>query len=400
MYKYIILIWSLLMTVHSICSAQEETIISIQEAIAIALENDPSLRANALMRFQNEKLSKGTLVKPPTQISISGDEFNFESNNGIQSLNFQQNFNHPKLAKSYNEFYEVKASKVEQLSVINKKEIVQHVQAAYYRLVFAKQYVKLTQDLQSVYQDFYSMANAAFESGETNKLPVVSANTLEKKGGLLMNHAIHEVEEAKEILSIWLGGNKMYNSIEEDLNVYGIPSISIEDDNPHLNIFQIEKAMALKNIEIQESKMLPQFVTGLRLQSVNGDLLFFGYQAGLNIPLFRKANNNRIEAAKVDIEIQEERLNGKRKTMLLEVSRISNHIEHLVSKINYFDAELLPAAEEEKNLLKEAYQAGETSYLQYMMALESYKNFQLERLELLKDYFMSLTDLNYWTTIN
>ena len=400
MFKNIVFLLLGLVSILSTSLAQGETAISIKEAVVIALENDPSLRANELRRFQNEKLSTGSITRPASQISISGDEFNFDGISGVQSLNFQQNFNHPRLSKSYNEFYEQKASKSQQELVLNRKEIVHHVQATYYRLVFAKQFVKLTEDLQLVYEDFYAIANSAFESGETNKLPVVSATTLDKKAKLLLNHARHEVEEAKEILNIWLGGDKRYDSIDENIGIYGLPKINIENDNPHLSIYQIEKTIALKNIDIQKSMLLPQFIGGLRLQAVNGDLLYFGYQAGLNVPLFRKANRTKIEAAKVSVDIQEELMNGKKKSMMLEVSRITNHIEHLIAKVEYFDVELLPAAKVEMNLLKEAYQAGESNYMQYMLSLENYKNFQMERLELLEDYFMSLAELNYWTEIN
>ena len=400
MFKNIVLLLGVILAVQNFGTAQNEISISLEQAIQIAQENDPSLRVNGLQRFQNEKLSQGSVPRPASQITFSGDEMNFDGNAGVQSLNFQQNFNHPKVSSGYRDFYKNKISKSEQLLVLNKKEIARHVQSAYYRLVFAKQFVLLSKELQIVYEDFYQLANDAFKAGETNKLPVVSASTLDKKATLLVNHAAHEVEEAKEILNIWLGGSERYDSEDIDLSVEEMALMNIDRDNPHLSIYEIEKAIALKSIDIQKSKLLPQLVTGLSLQSVNGDLLFFGYQAGLNIPLFRKGYNTKIDAAKIDIEIQDEMMNGKRKSMMLEVSRITNHIEHLVSKIEYFDSELLPTAEEEMNLLKEAYNAGEIKYLEFMMSLENYKNFQLERLELMEDYFMSRAELNYWTEIN
>ena len=155
-----------------------------------------------------------------------------------------------------------------------------------------------------------------------------------------------------------------------------------------------------QNIEIQKSKLLPQLNTGLKLQSVNGDLLYFGYQIGVNVPLFSGASNRQLEATRVGLDIVDAQREVKEREINRKTVKLNGHLKHLIDKIKFYDTELLPSINEQVTLMKEAYQQGEGSYVEYMMSIESYNNLMLEMLNMIEEFYMNSIELKYWTEVN
>ena len=60
-------------------------------------------------------------------------------------------------------------------------------------------------------------------------------------------------------------------------------------------VFASQKMVAEQQVKVAESQLLPQLNSGVLFQQVAGDVPFFGYQLGVNMPLFRKGYDARIE---------------------------------------------------------------------------------------------------------
>ncbi len=380
-------------------SAQQYIPITIDNAIEIALQQDPSMLLADLKVSQNDNLSVAGVPNQPTQIFISGEEFNFEGISGVQSLNIQQTFNMPQVSKSYKDYYKAQMVKSSQLKELTRIDIIRSVELAYYRLVITKKELALSKETEDIYNAFYERSKEAFESGESNKSPLLSANTLLKKARLNIDHASHESEIALELFNMWLGNEGKYDAvIMEDSNLENNP-LNNATLNPHLRIYLYEREIIQQNIEVQKSKLLPQLNTGLKLQSVNGNLLFFGYQIGVNVPLFRGAYKRQVEAAKVGLDIVDAEREIKEREISRRALKLNGHLNHLVEKIEFYDTELLPSVNEQVALMEEAYQQGEGSYVEYMMSLESRNNLKTERLKMVEEFFINSAELKYWTEV-
>ena len=381
-------------------SAQQYTPITIDKATELALQQDPSMLLADLKISQNDRLSLAGVPNQPTQIFFSGDEFNFEGISGVQGLNIQQTFNMPKVSKSYKKYYKAQMEKSSHLKILTTKDIVRNVELAYFRLVITKMELALSKEAEDIYTAFYNRSKEAYEGGESNKAPLVSAQTMLKKAGLNIDHASHELEIAREIFNMWLGDESNYDV--ETVDDPKLQNMSIEEAtaNPHLSIYQYDREIINQNIEIQKSKLLPQLNTGLKLQSVNGDLLYFGYQIGVNVPLFSGATNRQLEATRVGLDIVDAQRKVKEREINRTTVKLNGHLKHLIDKIKFYDTELLPSINEQVTLMKEAYQQGEGSYVEYMMSIESYNNLMLERLNMIEEFYMNSIELKYWTEFN
>lgn len=396
----IVMLYCLFMAYATGSSAQQYTPITIDKATELALQQDPSMLLADLKISQNDRLSLAGVPNQPTQIFFSGDEFNFEGISGVQGLNIQQTFNMPKVSKSYKKYYKAQMEKSSHLKILTTKDIVRNVELAYFRLVITKMELALSKETEGIYTAFYNRSKEAYEGGESNKAPLVTAQTMLKKAGLNIDHASHELEIAREIFNMWLGDESNYDV--ETVDDPKLQNMSIEEvtTNPHLSIYQYDREIINQNIEIQKSKLLPQLNTGLKLQSVNGDLLYFGYQIGVNVPLFSGATNRQLEATRVGLDIVDAQRKVKEREINRKTVKLNGHLKHLIDKIKFYDTELLPSINEQVTLMKEAYQQGEGSYVEYMMSIESYNNLMLERLNMIEEFYMNSIELKYWTEVN
>ena len=396
----IVMLYSFLMAIATSSTAQQYKSISIDEAIQIALKVDPSMLLADLRIAQKEKFSQMGTFHQPTQISFSGEEFNFEGISGIQSLNIQQSFNLPKVSKASKEYFSAQMETASNQKVLSKIELIKNVEIAYYTLIIAKREAEISKDIEILYRNFYDRSSLEYQSGESNKSPMLSANTLLKKAEINLDHASHEVEVSREIFNLWLGHKNEYDATDVEK-----PQLQSEISNssistPHLDVYQYEKEEIIKSIEIQKSSLLPQLNAAFRLQSINRDILFFGYQLGVNIPIDKRAHKRKIEASTMSIELVDIEKNIKEKEIERRTLRLRNHLQHLLSKIEFYDSELIPSINEQVSFTKDAYQLGEGSYLEYLMSLEKFNELKLEKLQLIKDFFFSAIELKYWTEVN
>ena len=380
-------------------SAQQNTPITMDKAVEIALQQDPSMLLADLKVSQNDKLSAAGVPNQATQIFFSGDEFNFEGISGVQSFNIQQIFNLPQVSKSYKNYYKAQMAKSSQLKALTKIDIIRNVELAYYRLVITKMELALNKETEKIYNAFYNRSKEAYEGGESNKAPLLSAQTMLKKVRLNIDHASHELEIALEIFNMWLDNESNYDVvIVEDFQLAN-SALDKATINPHLSIYQYDREIIQQKIEMQKSRLLPQLNTGLKLQSVNGDLLYFGYQIGVNVPLFRGAYNRQLEAAEVGLNIVDTERVIKEREINRKTVKLKGHLNHLIEKIEFYDTELLPSVNEQVELMEEAYQQGEGSYVEFMLSIESLINLKIERLKMVEEFYMNSTELKYWTEV-
>jgi cobalt-zinc-cadmium resistance protein CzcA len=381
-------------------TAQEYKSISIDEAIEIALIVDPSILLADLKIAQKEKFSQTGTLHQPTQISFSGEEFNFGGVSGIQSLNIQQSFNLPKVSTASKEYFLAQMETASNQKVLSKKELIKNVELAYYTLVIAKREAEISKDIEIVYRNSYDRSSLEFQGGESKKSPMLSTYPLLKKAEINLDHANHEVEVSREIFNLWIGKQNEYDVTDGEKIQLKSEINNSSIINPHLDVYDYEKEEIIKSIEIQKSNLLPQLNAAARLQSLNGDLLYFGYQLGISIPIDRRAYKRKIEASKMSIELVDIEKNIKEKEIERRTLRLRNHLSHLRSKIQFYDSELIPSITEQVSFTKDAYQLGEGSYLEYLMSLEKFNEMRLEKLQLIKDFYFSSIELKYWTEVN
>ena len=374
-------------------------VVTLEEALVIALTNYSGI-TNIEMRIAKQSmLASAGKSHTPAQIFLSGEEFNFADEGGIHSLNIQQNFNLPKVNSAWKDFYTKKASLGTVELELTKLELIREVKKAFFELIYAKENRQLQERNIVIYEDFLNVTSALLEDGESGILPQLAAKTSISKAQLELEHSEERHLIARSLFNIWLDDETIYDASGK-LNVEELSPTRDIDSSPHLLQYERRKDVALANIETKKTQLIPVLNTGLRLQTNTQTFPLFGYQIGMNVPLFKGRLKKQIEASEKDLLIVE----SERLTYAKQIQRTLTVLEHQITHqlhiIENIEKELLPLVEEQVRLNRLAYQEGESSYLNYINGLKE-KNEAQQRL-LDEKYQLKLLriDWEFWTHTN
>lgn len=370
--------------------------LTLTEALNIARTNYAGLEREQLsVRRQNE-LAKAGRPMQPTQIFLSGDEFDFDGLSGVQGLNLQQIFYLPKVNKVQRAYYERGAAVAQKQLQLTGQELQRAVTLAYRQVQYAAQARALADENLVVYTRFLDLTTRRLQAGEDGKIPQLAARSRRQQARLALEQAEATYQAALAHLNDWLLSDTFY---QVSGTLPDITSANVSADwqnNVHLQLIQAHKEQAAAGVKTQEALLLPQISSGLRLQNSFGQFPVFGYQAGVNIPLFQKAYNTRIEAARVEVAVAEAALKAEQQQLERRVSDLRRRMDQQVKTLRYLQEEVQPVLEEQSTLNRQAFREGETTYLEYFDALEQILRSNRQHLDALFQYHVLLVELNYW----
>ena len=396
--KFKIQLWLLLGLVCALTTSSigQTTSISLEEALSIARKNYAGLERDRLAIDQQNKLADAGLPMQPTQLYLSGEEFGTNNQKGIHSINIQQNFYLPKVAKANQAFYRQGAAVAEKQLALTDHELKRQVEQAYYRLLYAKEEQELVAENVSLYNNFLSVTTTQLESGETGRIPQLAARSRLGQARLEQEHAFEKYQMALSLFNQWLQADALYE-VQGELayDTSFIPDSTLQN-NPHLQVIEAQRALAITKIESEKVQLLPQINSGFKLQTMSGNFPLFGYQFGVNIPLFKKAYQGRTEAAEVGVKVQEANLKSKEQELERTISELRYRLRHQIHILEYLQQDLNPIVKEQSEVNLKAYGEGEISYLEYLDGLEQVVKVKQQYLTALYKFNALRIELDYW----
>jgi cobalt-zinc-cadmium resistance protein CzcA len=370
--------------------------ISLKEALSIARKNYAGLERDKLVLNQQNILAEGGQPMQPTQLYFSGEEFGGNGQSGIHSINVQQNFFLPKVSKIQKAFYKQGASVAEKQLALTDHELKRQVKLAYYQLLYAKQEKELVAENLRLYDNFLSVATTQLETGESGRIPQLAARSQLGQAQLEQEHALENFQIASTLFNQWLQSDTLYE-VQGDLAIDALFILdSTMQNNPHLQIIEAKRELAIAKIETEKVKLIPQINSGFKLQTSFGNFPLFGYQLGVNVPLFKKGYQRRIEAAKVGVMVQEADLRTKKQELERTISELNYRLVHQIHILEYLQQDLTPIVNEQSEVNIKAYSEGEISYLEYLDGLEQIVKVKQQYLTALYKFNAFRVELDYW----
>jgi len=390
----ILLLLGLVCTLTTLSIGQNQ-FIDLEEALSIARKNYAGLERDRLAIDQQNKLTATRLPFQPTQLYFSGEEFGANKQSGIHSLNIQQNFYLPKASRIQQAFYKQGAAVAEKQLALTDQELKREVEQAYYQLFYAKQELALVAENVALYNNFLLVTTKQLESGETGRIPQLAARSHLGQAQLEQEHATETYQIALTLFNQWLQSDTLYN-VERELPAATFLSDTMLQNNPHLQVIQAQQELAKAKVETVKAALLPQINSGFKLQTQSGNFPLFGYQIGVNVPLFKKAYEGRIEAAQVGVKVQETDLKVKQQELARTISELQYRLEHQQHIIEYLQEDLTPIVNEQREVNLKAYREGEISYLEYLDGLEQVVKVKQQYLTALYKFHALQVELDYW----
>jgi cobalt-zinc-cadmium resistance protein CzcA len=361
--------------------------LTLEEALQLAQAQNPTIQQADLRIQQQQSLIGAAYQQPMGTLSLSSEEYDFSAGSGIHSFNVNQAFNLPGTMRKRKAVREAQAGLAQQQRQLTVQQLNAQLSGNYYRVVWARQRQALLQAIDSNYADLERIAQAQFDAGVTGRVPVLQAQNKRQELQLQQTSGAEDYRLAVAGFNQWLLAEQTYTvalmtlpppQATDTLKNMRIPAA--------LQVLQQQQTVAENQLAATKVLLNPQLQTGLQFQMVEGVAPFWGYQLGVNVPLFRKGQRAQIEAAQVGVAVAEKALESTTKRLDRQRDYQLQQMRKNWRQYEQLQNELLPLTRENASLIATAYQSNNASYLDYILVLERLLNYQLQAVDYLLQY--------------
>ncbi|MGJ1403735.1 CusA/CzcA family heavy metal efflux RND transporter [Sphingobacterium siyangense] len=398
----------LLSLVGFTANAQTKDLSSVDEAINIALKNNQIIKASDLEIDASKALKKTAGELPKLGFNAQLGQYN--STKFDQSFEVAQTIPFPTLfgAKKQLINAEIKAKELQKnLTVI---ELKTQVRTYYYQILYLQHKQKQLQQLDSLYSDFIKIAQLRYKTGDTKKVDISTAeakkgeiNLLLKQNKVFLNNAVASLKTLMNTREDFL---IVENGIFQPLQISNLLDNDVVASHPAIQSLYQDAVIAEQTKKVERSQGLPDFTIGFTNQSligfhtVNGAEKYFNsgkrfnsVNIGIAIPITYGATKARIKSLDFRKQASEANAQQLQKALTTQLQNALQQYQQDMQQFNYFQQEALPNAKEIVSAAQLGYKTGEISYVEYLFALQTTTDIQLNYLKSIQQVNQSVISI-------
>lgn len=382
--------------ISNLSFAQQEPI-NLEGAVQVALRQNLQLQAaSKTLDASQIGISSGWNIDK-TVVSYGYDKNDIAENgfyNRVWGLSQRMAF--PSLYIAQKNVLESIASKHEAQLDLERRKIIGEVSRVF---VTAHHWLQMEGHytyLDSLYEVFAQASLRKFETGESNYLEKLTAQSKKREIGLNRSEAIAKrkiaIEQLRQLLQ-WK--NELTLSDEE----FDFLPIFSEDLNAHpaMQWYASARSQFENQIKVERRKLLPDIEFRV-FRGTNSGLaaqMYPGVQGGLAIPIFSGAQRSQvrmteIELDKIDFQTREYQTQLQNRQNQLQLELIQNQ-----EVIFYYQTEGKVLVDQLIIQAQRSFSEGEIDFLQYVQLLENARNITIQYLQSKFNYRLIVIDINY-----
>ncbi|MCB9252983.1 MAG: CusA/CzcA family heavy metal efflux RND transporter [Flavobacteriales bacterium] len=378
----------------------QDSPITLQQAIERANEKYPSIKA-ASLEVDKQKALKATAYELGTTSIYTGKEEVSNNSLGIQNkIGIEQSNIDVFGIFAKSNLYNAKNQQAMSGMNLAEYELARDVSLAWYNAVFAKKQWLLFKQLDTLYAAFQKAAELRYKTQATSKIEYLSAAAKYKELQVNIKKAESRYLATLQLLNQYLLYPKAVDVNIQNLEGHVFNNSSESDSldgSPLLNYYSTGVDVAELAWKAEKSNILPKFSLGYKVQAVDGNSGFYGWEAGISVPLVFFSQSGKNKASKIDFQI----VGQQYEQAQLELSAVYNQqisrLNALSQVIDYYQTEALPLADEQIEASKLAYRLGNIDYIQFIQnveaAIDTKQGFLMQQAE----YFELSAQLKYLT---
>ncbi|HZW63098.1 MAG TPA: CusA/CzcA family heavy metal efflux RND transporter [Flavobacteriaceae bacterium] len=369
--------------------------LTVDEALAIAIENNSALKAAQFSVKEKEALINSAFSFDKTNIYYSYDENNLAVNNKpLTVFGISQDFKFPTVYFAQKKLNENAYQIAETEYNIQLLKVTKEVYAAYYNLSYVNAKVKTVTYLDSLYKNFTKASERRFELGETNYLELISAQSKQRQIEMLLAQTLTEVTEAQHLLEKVVQQElpTVVTEMPEKLQL----ETTLNNTNAGFDYFENAKEYYQSAVALEKHHTLPD-LSFEYFRGTNSSLntMLDGYRLGLKIPLFFNGQVSKMKAAKLAYKATEERQKNYTLSYMSEYKALLANLEQSHEALLYYETQGKKLSEEIIKTARQSFMHGEIDFFQFIQSIENAKDIELDYLENLNRYNQTVIAINY-----
>ena len=392
-------------------SPANSKVISIDEAITWALQNNLELKSHTLDIQSAQSLRKTATELPKTDVNYQFGQYNsVKFDNAFQ---VSQTIPFPTLFGARKELINAEIKGREINKEATTYQIKAEVRNYYYQLLYLQTNKTKLQYLDSLYIDFVNAAAVRFKAGETRELEKTTAETKRGEINLLLKQNETEIANAYASLKAWMNTNEDFVVSSDTFIPLSISplidSITIAN-NPSIKALYQSAVIAEQNKKVQKAEGLPDFKLGysnqslIGFQTVNNQEKYYGAgsrfnvgNVGITIPLTYGATKARIKSLEYQKQAYEATAQNQQRQITAQLQNALQQYNQYLLQYDYYINQALPNSRDIIAAAKLGFRAGDINYVEYLLALQTSTDIELNYLKAIQQLNQSVITINFLT---
>ncbi len=383
------------MGLSKIVAAQK--IISVSEAVNIAMANSKNLEASKLNIKKQQQLVRSS-------INIPNPDFFWESPTGkFYTGSITQSFEFPTVYARQKQLQKAQIGVAEKEKVLTEFEIKYLVRTLYVELQYADTLIRQLYAQDTLYNRIREAAIRQFNAGQITYLEQTFAEAQYGEVHYQYLQSITRVTAIQQQLQ-WLMGIRD-SIIPGPISVYTFENLSVAQlpdsawiySNPGLQVLNQQKIVAQKNIQLQKNKALPGLAFGYFNQGERVALTRNRFRLGVTIPLWFWQYKGNINAAKTTQQVIENQQQGLMQQLSSQTLNARGEIFANWQSITYHQQTGLIKAKEVITTSWRFFESGEIDYVNFLRNTNDAFAIYFRYLAALRNYNLSVINYNYLT---
>lgn len=396
----IIVVLILLISGFSLTTQAQTTItkqpLTLQGCIERAIEQNKNVHIAHLEVKSNETLVKTARELPKTAVDVQYGRTQVFNGNDI-TFSFGQSFAMPSLYKSQENLLRGNVLVAQKRENLTKSQLISEIKTIYFQLLNNDQLIKLVQQQDSLYALAFKAATVRYQTGETDLLEKMSSETRLREiqnriQGLQSNQqtlyqSLAWLLNTPDIVEIEMKASPKKTLIIQDLTIIG---------SPILDILKQQNTLSILQTEVEKQRLKPDLRIGISNQSIEQHYNQNFVTVGLNIPIFTKAQQARIIAAKINEQISLQQYQYTESQLNNQLSILKTQAEKSLKSLNYYEKSALPQADLILKTATKSYQAGEIEYIEFIQNITQawqIKEMYLSELQIFNQHIINIETL-------
>lgn len=388
--------WIVLLLISSVTVAGQVKVMSVDNAVAVALQNNQLLKAYSLKADEQKTLINTAFDPDKTTFTYGTDQNNIAENNyPLKVWGVNQNFSFPTRYSA-----EKKAKKLEyslsQLELqLQQENIIKQVVSGYVELQIQDEKRAIYFKIDSLYAAILRGATLQQSKGYISNLDLLTVRAKKQQLTQQLSSATSDFENAISHLKVLMGIDSAFLVSKEP--------IIVERTNrdlfstPIVRFLSAQRSLQQATTGIEKSKLLPDFSVNYYVGTnffANAQY-YHGFEAGISIPLFYKAQKSRVKAAKFANDATAEFADYELKQLTARQKELEKVYLRLAEQLHFFNVHGKLLHDEIIRSSTLSFTSGEIDFLKFALSIETALEIKVEYLNHLREYTGVTLELNY-----
>ena len=370
--------------VESAIATTVETGMSLSDFESLAYSNNPAIRelAATTQKAAGYRTQVGLHANPT--VGYQGQQLADRSTDQHLAFVEQEFVTGGKLELNRCVLNEVVRAQMLELEA-QKLRVSTDIRVQFYAALAAQRRIELIDDFESVVDKGIQVAELRVEAAEGTRLEVLQATIQKNEIDLTRQQASVQLEAAWRGLVALTGTphiepTRLIGELPREMQAQDWASVSstIVHSSPEYSAAQTRVSQARAQLQRHGVQAVPnltvQLGAGVDNSTDNG---MINVQVGAPIPIFNK-NQGNIAAAQAEFCRASLEVQRIERSIEARLAAVSGDYDSALAAVNQYAGNILPNADESLKLAELAYEAGETSFVQVLVARRTYFDSNLQ----------------------